>query len=461
MALKLFNIHLQAKIMDTHTISHPHNYAFILLAFLISFSTALMAQGKGSAHKEKVVVVDDEACGCELFFVDGIQTTERDGLYGFKREDGTVIIEPTYKFVDKFHDNYCIVFQDYGKCGIIDRNGNVIVPVEYEEVNYPTDGMFRVRQNGLYGFYDTTGKQVIECHYRTTSGFSEGLAVAIIDFDSVTSAYGFIDKKDKIAIPAKYEYAFPFSEGVAIVKNYERFGMINHQGEEVFTCKYLELTPMVDRHFFAVDSETEKAALFNNKFKQLTGFDYEKVTAYQGGYYTVERGGRVTLLDLKGKERFGFYDEIGGFYDGFCMVVRNGKYGIINERGKQILPIEYDNSGYRSMEYIFSENLAMIEKAGKYGFVDRRGNIVVPLIYESAQHCTEGLIPVQLNGLWGFVDKNGNKVCDFEFDAASFFEWGRAEVVYNGEVFKINSDGQCVKNCKNFPSHIKFRKNDD
>ena len=67
---------------------------------------------------------------------------------------------------------------------MINRNGKVIVPVQYEEVNYPTEGMIRIRENGLYGFYDTAGNLVIKPQYRTTSGFSEGLAAAIVDIDS-------------------------------------------------------------------------------------------------------------------------------------------------------------------------------------------------------------------------------------------------------------------------------------
>ena len=190
---------------------------------------------------DDVVIVDDESCGCELYFVNGIQTTERDGLFGFKREDGTVIVEPQYKFVDKFHGDYCLVFHDYGQCGMINRNGKVIVPVQYEEVNYPTEGMIRIRENGLYGFYDTAGNLVIKPQYRTTSGFSEGLAAAIVDIDSITAFYGYIDKNNNLAIKPQFEYAFTFSEGYAVAKKYDRFGLIDRSGKEVFTFKYLEL----------------------------------------------------------------------------------------------------------------------------------------------------------------------------------------------------------------------------
>lgn len=424
--------------------------ACIILNFQLSIANA---QNKDN---QNVVVVDDEACGCELYFIDGIQTTESNGLFGFKREDGTIIIEPTYKFVDQFHGNFCIVYHDYGQCGIIDRNGNIIVPVRYEEVNYPTDGMIRFRDNGLYGFYDTLGNMVITPQYRTTSTFSEGLAAVIIDIDSNTAGYGYINKQNQVVIKPEFEYAFTFSEGYAVAKKYDRFGLIDRNGKEVFTFKYIELTPMVDGHFFAVDAIEEKAALFDSKFKQLTPFVYEKILSYKEGFYTVQREGKQTYLNLNGKERFGFYDFAAAFEDGFAMVQRNGKFGIINDQGKTILPIEYDNRGYRANEYIFSDGLAMVEKDGHYGFIDRKGNFVIPLIYESAQYCSEGLIPVQMNSRWGFIDKKGNLVCDFHFSDASYFEWGRAEVVYNGITYKINPQGKCVKNCTTYPKNIKF-----
>ena len=433
--------------------------------FTISMSMLFLNIGNINAQKpdnnrgkdEKVVVVDDESCGCELVFIDGIQTIERNGLFGFKREDGTVFVEPQYMFVDKFHGDYCIVYKDYQNCGMIDRNGRIIVPVEFDAVNYPTDGMIRVCENGLYGFYDTSGHKVIDFHYRTTSGFNEGLAAVIIDFDSLTSAYGYINKKDSLVIPATFEYAMTFEEGYAVVKQYDRYGMIDRKGDIVFPTKYIELSSMHNGRFFAVDALSGEVAMFDNRFRQLTPFKYEKLVAYSEGLYIVERNGQQTFLDLKGKERFGWYDNVGGFYDGFSMVSRGGKYGIINSKGKTILPIEYDNSGYREMEYIFSEGLAMIEKDGKYGFINKRGDIAIPLVYNSAFHCTEGLIPVEKGTKWGYIDREGNVVCPFVFESASFFTWDRAEVVYNGNVSKINSDGICVKACANYPSDVKFK----
>lgn len=410
-------------------------------------------------NNDNVVVVDDEECGCELVFIDGIQTIERDGLFGFKREDGTVFVEPSYRHVGQFKNGFCIVFKDDLKCGIINREGREVVPSEYDEVTLPNEGMIRVRKGNLWGFYDTTGHKAIDFLYRTVSDFSEGLAVVNDDSDSLIVRYGYINKKNQVVIPAKYEFAMTFSEGYAVVKDYDRFGMIDHNGNMVMPCKYIGVSGMIDGRCFAFDAETELAAMFDNNMKQITKFKYNEIPYYSEGFYIARMGCHYTYLDKKGRERFGVYEEMSGFFDGYSMVKQNGKYGIINKKGKVILPIEYDNSGWRSMEYIFSENLAMVEKNGHYGFVNKQGEIVIPLVYESAQHCTEGLIPVQKEGVWGFIDKEGNEVSPFVFTAASFFTWGRAEVVFNNVTYKINTQGQCVKNCKSYPRSLEFKFN--
>lgn len=431
------------------------NNALRTIYFTLLFSLALPLSSVAQ-EQEKISIVDDEECGCELVFIDGIQTIERDGLFGFKLEDGTVIVEPVYRHVGQFKGGFCIVYNDRMRCGIINRAGREVVASEYDEITLPSEGMIRVRKGDLWGYFDTTGKQIIDFQYRAASDFCEGLAVVNSDIDSTEVLYGFINKENEFVIPARFQYAMTFSEGFAVVKSYDRFGMIDRKGKEVIPCKYMALSSMMDGRCFAFDAESELAAMFDKKAKRLTDFKYNEIQYYSEGLYVVRAGNQITFLDQKGHEQFGMYEEVSGFFDGYSMVKRDGKFGIINRKGKTILPIEYDNSGWRAMEYIFSENLAMVEKNGHYGFVNKRGEVVIPLIYESAQHCTEGLIPVQKDGMWGFIDKEGNTVCPFLFTAASYFTWGRAEVVFNNVTYKINPQGQCVKNCKTYPDFIKF-----
>ena len=113
----------------------------LLLACLSLLFTFLFPAINSAKAQDSVKYIDDEECGCELVFIDGIQTTQNGDRFGFKREDGTIIVPNKYMFVDKFHDGYCKVYMNYDSCGLINRNGVEVIPCLYKEVFYPTDGM--------------------------------------------------------------------------------------------------------------------------------------------------------------------------------------------------------------------------------------------------------------------------------------------------------------------------------
>jgi len=402
-----------------------------------------------SAQDEKVEYVDDEACGCELVFIDGIQTTQDGDRFGFKREDGTTIVPNKFMFVDKFHGDYCKVYMDYDSCGLINREGVQVIPCEYKAIFYPTDGMIMAVKDSLYGFFDTLGTLRIPFQYRAASSFNEGLAVVAVDIDSTLVSYGYIDHDGKMVIKPQFEYAFPFNEGVAVVKNYDRYGMIDRKCKEVFPIKYEILTSMFEGLFFAGDEDG--LAMYNNKFKQLTEPIYTELGGKAEGLVLVARDGKYGFLNGKGKEVIPcIYDHASLFSQGRASVALGGKWGIIDTDGKTILPIQYDNSGYRSEAYIFHDGMALIEKDGLYGYCNLMGQPVVYPSFENAYQFSDGLAPVLL-GAWGYIDTKGDFFINPIFDMASPFEWGRAEVIYHGEIHKMNTEGRCVKNCKNAP----------
>ena len=414
----------------------------IILTLALFLAPTLPAQ-------EKVEYVDDEECGCELVFIDGIQTTQDGDRFGFKREDGTIIVPNKYMFVDHFHGPYCKVYLNYDSCGLINREGEEIIPCLYKDVSYPNDGMILVNNNDIFGYFDTLGVQRVPFIYPAASSFNEGLAVVAVQIDSTLIQYGFIDHDGKMVIKPQYEYAFPFYEGFAVVKNYDRYGMINLQNKEVFPIKYEILTSMFEGRIFAGDNDG--LAMYDNHFRQLTEPVYTYLVGKTEGRILVMRDNKYGFLDESGKEVIPCqYDQAGLFKDDRTYVSLNGKWGIIDSKGKVILPIEYDNSGFRGEAYIYHDSLALIEKDGRYGYCDMEGRPVIWPCFENAYQFTDGLAPVQL-GRWGYIDTKGDFFISPIFDMASPFEYGRSEVIYMGEVHKMNTEGRCVKNCKNAP----------
>ena len=61
------------------------------------------------------------------------------------------------------------------------------------------------------------------------------------------------------------------------------------------------------------------------------------------------------------------YDEVGYFSEGFAPVELGGKWGSVNKRGKEVVPLKYD------LVWLFSKGLARVELNGKFGFGDKEG----------------------------------------------------------------------------------------
>lgn len=114
--------------------------------------------------------------------------------------------------------------------GYVDKEGNIVVPVEYNEGLTFNEGYAAVRKGDKWAFLDSTGKFITEFVYQDAMGFNEGLAPA-----KKITGWGFVDVHGKEVIPFVYSNARKFSEGLAAVSNKpkEFWGFINKKGEIV------------------------------------------------------------------------------------------------------------------------------------------------------------------------------------------------------------------------------------
>ncbi|WP_348636644.1 WG repeat-containing protein, partial [Campylobacter lari] len=75
------------------------------------------------------------------------------------------------------------------KCGLIDKQGNLVIEAKYDDIYDFSEGLARVELNGKWGFIDKQGNLVIEAKYDDIYDFSEGLARV-----ELNGKWGFIDK---------------------------------------------------------------------------------------------------------------------------------------------------------------------------------------------------------------------------------------------------------------------------
>lgn len=95
------------------------------------------------------------------------------------------------------------------------------------------DGCFAVKRNGLYGFINSNGEEIIEPQYDRRSFFKDGYALV-----RKNKKWGLIDKQNNIIVPLKYTiWGFP-AGGYVVMKNFDStIDVYNLHGEIVYQAK--------------------------------------------------------------------------------------------------------------------------------------------------------------------------------------------------------------------------------
>jgi len=190
----------------------------------------------------------------------------------------------------------------------------------------------------------------------------------------------------------------------------------------------------------------------------------------------LERIKQIARETEERRKRLEEYDTIGDFDDGFVAVELNGKWGFIDETGKEILPPEFENLGSSDALFFVQldgkwgcidkmtgkvvvelkyedvlptgvrDGLAPLKLKGKWGFIDEiTGKEVVSPKYDKVRHISRGtLFAVNLNDKWGFIDKTGKEVIELKYDELLDFDNGLAMVKLNNKWGFIDKTGKEV-----------------
>jgi hypothetical protein len=136
------------------------------------------------------------------------------------------------------YQNFMVVRHGNYKTGFQDGTGKIVIPIQFEEAGYFSEGLAPVEIGRKWGFIDKTGKTVIPPQYQYARSFSEGLAAVSIFSSRHWGMWGFIDKKGKMVIPAQFDFAGNFSEGRAWVSLDNKYGAIDREGMLVIPPRY-------------------------------------------------------------------------------------------------------------------------------------------------------------------------------------------------------------------------------
>ncbi len=322
------------------------------------------------------------------------------------------------------------------RIGFADPVGNSIPPGPGGDV---------VRPMVLVGYMDKTGKQVIPPRFFHARDFSEGLAAVRVDpkrayhnvgWDKKVWEFGYIDRSGNIKIKPQFASADDFSDGLAQVYiKGQGSGYIDHQGKMV-------IKP-------------------TNRFTSLYAFHEGRAIVYPeklvAKCYFIDKQGRLIRPQDKNLICNENLDANPRFSEGLLVVVKNGKYGYIDQNGRLVISTKFEGAQNfseglanvlvrennrlvtkyinRQGQYVwnlpanisngfnFKEKLALVQhnQTKKYGFLNKKGEIAIPLMFTNgellSEGFSEGVARVLNNGKYYFINTKGEEL--FPYDKIS------------------------------------------
>lgn len=348
--------------------------------------------------------------------------------YGLMDNSGKFIFKPEYRNLVRVGPNKLLaeVFINNKRTDFIDMNGKIAfsLPGNYKVSDFHKDRA--VAEFNSYMYFD--GKKNI---------FVQGNT-------------GVIDPKGKFVIPNKYESLRQIinnKDGKTyywvkpIIDAHKITMILDANGKELSRFDSIRLLPE-----FPLKSELETfnpdtiLAIKNEKFgtvniagKTVVPFIYVEIVDTQFG----------TTFDQNTQEQ----EQQEHFHNGLAIFYKDIKYGVVNDKGKVIIPPDYESIRLirsfprQSQSRILrteETSLYLIVKNKKSGLIDSTGKIIVKPEWDSIGDFSEGVAEVRKGDKYGFIDMKGRIVVTPQFD----WVWSPDQVLFEDGIRTVMKDGK-------------------
>lgn len=374
--------------------SDSGNYPYETKSNQVSINGFYLIKGD---NDETVLVPAKIADWCDNFSEDGIALVIKDGHKGH--------INKSYQIV-AFNDEECIVIPER-----FDFSGNF----KY--------GFAPVSKNNRYGIINTKLEQILSCEYE----YIEPLSAKRFKFKK-DNQWGVVDSCGNIIIDSKYKSICRETEGLIKIQNWNStdacYGLYNEEGNLIIQDQCSDILSVEhEKQVFVIATIKSKQGVYNDKGSLIIPLIYDKIelkecifSCYRHPsdknlYYfnqishTEER--KIDLINkynLRGEQLLALnekqtfvvpaeYDLAYPSVNGLIIVIKEGKWGMINKLNDVIVEPQYnvieslDGSFARvgkseeECHIYFQEDRWNINNI-KYGLIDTTGEVVLPLEYE-------------------------------------------------------------------------------
>lgn len=371
----------------------------------------LMRDGKyGVVDRKGNIIIPYEYDWITLTsYEEGYYLVEQNGLYGLLDLEGAVVLPVVYDEYPVFYDGVW-VFRKNGTLEAVLYKEKLLLPPEgyqMESIINVAGGYLDITYNGLHGIINSNGDIVLPCEYHSID--YDGFAVTV----EKNNQYGLSTLDGRTIVPCEYD---------EIIRNYESSYTISRDGKSgfvqdgalLFPCEYNSLRYVQD-YDVAVAAKDGKYGLIKPDGTVLVDFTYVYGNTFSEGLWAVRDSStwKMGYVDMDGKIVIGFqYDECFPFYDGIACARLGTEYYFIDKTGKVLSKYASANQFHHKDGTLFG-----IYENGLWGVYDAlSGEVIIPCEFDSTMLLGEDYFIIIKDGQYGVLDYNGNTVLSCVYD---------------------------------------------
>ncbi|WP_316753819.1 WG repeat-containing protein [Pedobacter gandavensis] len=364
------------------------------------------------------------------------------GKYGFISPDN-IKQEAIYEQI--IPNEHGFMVKKDGLYGIADKNGVLIIKIEFDAIDYSiykSGNAYIVRKKDSYGSISTSGKSILSTKYPKILYSDPGnLQSFVLAKDGQAQM---ITNAGEKTYAQKIEFVSLYAN-LAILKVNGKFGVVKG-GEQIVPFQYdsiyhetkdnnlpsnqvgsnnLRLNPLTYKTSISqfIVKQNGKFGLVDSTGKIIYAPDYNLISTEKNAYspashYIIQKDQlKGMYFPSTGKKTDLIYDDI--YRDGSELILaKKGKNrSAFNPQGAQLFPEEYETI------LAFGDKYFEVAKEGKRGLVDQKGKIIVSLLYSSFQRFDESslkdYLEVRSDNKSGVVNYKNQVIIPVAFDYIS------------------------------------------
>lgn len=309
--------------------------------------------------------------------------------------------------------NGLALFRTGGRTGVIDREGKVLIPAQYQQIIIDRN-VFIARLDAAnrnrWVILDAKGKPLTEKHYQSIAPYNgKYYPVRNRDF------WGAVDAGGKEIIACVHDSLVQEKGKNIVVKFKGEYGIINLNEDWLVTPRSNPVELLNDETYFEFAGKTTflksisgDIIYFSDNRLEYKG-DHVLEHLPSGAYWSVDMNGIITDRSTQPARA----ERILAESEGLRAIYQDGKYGFIDEEGRLRVANRYE------AVQPFNDGFAAVRIRNKWGFIDRQENLVVQPVYDRVENFENGYAIVAQDHFMGLIDEGGKIILPLRYDEIS------------------------------------------